>query len=131
MGVYSSRRPKRLAAASSARNPSGITSRPMPSPGITAILNDAVTTAILAILVVSGQGGAYVALLEHVVQRAFQSLEQQIHLYGIIFRAFGDNILGFAPALCYNAGEMDLLLERLKRTLDDVLEQRDVRAALS
>src|SRR5260221_5035258 len=99
MGVYSSRRPKRLAAASSARNPSGITSRPMRSPGITAILNDAVTTAILAILVVSGQGGAYVALLEHVVQRAFQSLEQQIHLTGVVAqgRSKPQNVVAEGP----------------------------------
>src|SRR5260221_658979 len=131
MGVYSSRRPKRLAAASSARNPSGITSRPMPSPGITAILNDAVTTAILAILVVSGQGGAYVALLEHVVQRAFQSLQQQIHLTGVVAqgRSKPQNVVAEGPE--NDAVEMDLLFERLKRTLDDVLEQRDVRAALS
>lgn len=50
---------------------------------------------------------------------------------GLIFRAFADNILGFAPALCYTAGDMDLLFERLQRTLDDVLEEKDVRAALS
>jgi adenosylmethionine-8-amino-7-oxononanoate aminotransferase len=50
---------------------------------------------------------------------------------GIIFRAFADNILGFAPALCYRSGDMDLLFERLQRTLDDVLDQADVRAAVS
>jgi adenosylmethionine-8-amino-7-oxononanoate aminotransferase len=49
---------------------------------------------------------------------------------GLIFRAFQDNILGFAPALCYSAAEFDLLQERLKKTLDSVLEQPDVRAAL-
>lgn len=48
----------------------------------------------------------------------------------LIFRAFGDNILGFAPALSYTADEFDLLFERLARTLDDVLAQSDVRAAL-
>jgi adenosylmethionine-8-amino-7-oxononanoate aminotransferase len=50
---------------------------------------------------------------------------------GLIFRAFTDNILGFAPALCYSSSEMDLLFERLQRTLDDVLEESDVRAALT
>jgi adenosylmethionine-8-amino-7-oxononanoate aminotransferase len=50
---------------------------------------------------------------------------------GIIFRAFTDNILGFAPALCYSPGEMDLLFERLERTLDVVLDQTDVRAAMT
>ncbi|WP_310633220.1 aspartate aminotransferase family protein [Paraburkholderia sp.] len=49
----------------------------------------------------------------------------------LVFRAFGDNILGFAPALCYGDAEFEQLFTRLKRTLDDVLEDRDVRAALS
>lgn len=50
---------------------------------------------------------------------------------GLIFRAFADNILGFAPALSYSSSEMDLLFERLQRTLDDVLGESDVRAALT
>jgi adenosylmethionine-8-amino-7-oxononanoate aminotransferase len=50
---------------------------------------------------------------------------------GIIFRAFQDNILGFAPALCYTSGEFDLLFERLERTLDDLLEDMDVRSAVA
>jgi adenosylmethionine-8-amino-7-oxononanoate aminotransferase len=49
---------------------------------------------------------------------------------GVLFRAFGDNILGFAPALCYTAGEFDLLFARLKRTLDEVLDEPDVRRAV-
>ncbi|WP_321943100.1 aspartate aminotransferase family protein [Paraburkholderia tropica] len=49
----------------------------------------------------------------------------------LVFRAFGDNILGFAPALCYGEAEFEQLFTRLKRTLDDVLEDREVRAALS
>ena len=49
----------------------------------------------------------------------------------LVFRAFGDNILGFAPALCYTAGEFELLFARLKTTLDEVLEQPDVRKALA
>lgn len=48
----------------------------------------------------------------------------------LIFRAFGDNILGFAPALSYTADEFDLMFERLRKTLDDVLAESDVRAAL-
>ncbi|RBP83452.1 aspartate aminotransferase family protein [Marinomonas rhizomae] len=46
--------------------------------------------------------------------------------HGLIFRAFADNILGFAPALCYTKEDFNLLFERLKRTLDDVLEQPEV-----
>ncbi|SPB17200.1 aminotransferase [Caballeronia novacaledonica] len=49
---------------------------------------------------------------------------------GLVFRAFGDNILGFAPALCYTEANFDLLFERLTKTLDDVLAQSDVRDAL-
>ena len=49
----------------------------------------------------------------------------------VIFRAFGDNILGFAPALCYTADEFALLFARLKTTLDEVLAQPDVRRAVS
>lgn len=49
----------------------------------------------------------------------------------LVFRAFGDNILGFAPALCYTEDEFDLLFERLSRTLDDVLAESEVRAALN
>lgn len=56
---------------------------------------------------------------------AAAAYEQQL-----IFRAFGDNILGFAPALCYTADEFELMFARLKTTLDLVLEQPDVRRAL-
>ncbi|SAK90323.1 aminotransferase [Caballeronia calidae] len=49
---------------------------------------------------------------------------------GLVFRAFGDNILGFAPALCYTEANFDMLFERLTQTLDDVLAENDVRAAL-
>ncbi|SAL46003.1 aminotransferase [Caballeronia sordidicola] len=48
----------------------------------------------------------------------------------LVFRAFGDGILGFAPALSYTADDFDLLFERLEQTLDAVLAQPDVRAAL-
>jgi 4-aminobutyrate---pyruvate transaminase len=50
---------------------------------------------------------------------------------GLVFRAFGDNILGFAPALCYTPAEFEQLFERLDRTLDAVLDQPDVRRALA
>ena len=48
----------------------------------------------------------------------------------LIFRAFGDNILGFAPALSYTESDFDLMFERLEKTLNDVLAQAEVRAAL-
>ena len=37
--------------------------------------------------------------------------------------AFGDSILGFAPALTYTESDFDQLFERLKKTLDDVLAE--------
>ena len=50
---------------------------------------------------------------------------------GIIFRTFADGIIGLAPALCCTASEMDMLLARLRQTLDDLLEDVDVRKAIT
>lgn len=50
---------------------------------------------------------------------------------GLIFRAFADGTIGLAPALTCTGEEMDLLLSRLRRTLDDVLADAEVRAALA
>ncbi|KND55486.1 Adenosylmethionine-8-amino-7-oxononanoate aminotransferase [Candidatus Paraburkholderia kirkii] len=49
---------------------------------------------------------------------------------GLVFRAFGDNILGFAPALCCTEANFDMMFERLAKPFDDVLAQGEVRAAL-
>ena len=49
---------------------------------------------------------------------------------GVIFRAFGDNIIGLAPALCASDGEMDEIFGRIRKTLDDLLEEADIRAVL-
>jgi len=49
---------------------------------------------------------------------------------GVVFRCFGDATLGFAPALTYTEADFDQLFARLTRTLDDVLAQPEVRAAL-
>jgi adenosylmethionine-8-amino-7-oxononanoate aminotransferase len=51
--------------------------------------------------------------------------------HGLVFRAFADGILGFAPALCYTPSEFEQLFERLRRTLDEVLDQPEVRRAVS
>jgi 4-aminobutyrate--pyruvate transaminase len=50
---------------------------------------------------------------------------------GLIFRSFGDHILGFAPALTYTSSEFEQMFSRLRKTLDAVLEAPDVRAALA
>lgn len=62
----------------------------------------------------------------HLADRIFDAAARN----KIIFRAFGDNILGFAPALCYTAAEVETMVERVRKTLDDVLESSDVRRAI-
>jgi 4-aminobutyrate--pyruvate transaminase len=49
---------------------------------------------------------------------------------GVVFRCFGDGILGFAPALSYTEADFEQLFVRLKKTLDEVLATPEVRAAL-
>ncbi|WP_349745085.1 aspartate aminotransferase family protein [Roseateles cavernae] len=49
---------------------------------------------------------------------------------GLVFRSFGDHILGFAPALCFSEDEFAIMAQRLKKTLDEILAAPDVRAAL-
>lgn len=39
---------------------------------------------------------------------------------GLVFRAFPDDILGFAPSLNYTRSDVDLLMERLRRAMDKV-----------
>jgi adenosylmethionine-8-amino-7-oxononanoate aminotransferase len=49
---------------------------------------------------------------------------------GLIIRAFADGVLAFAPPLCCTEAEIDLILERTEKTLDDVLDAPDIRSAL-
>lgn len=51
--------------------------------------------------------------------------------HGLVFRAFGDGILGFAPALCFTPAEFEQMFERLQQTLDSVLNQPEVRRAVA
>jgi adenosylmethionine-8-amino-7-oxononanoate aminotransferase len=80
--------------------------------------------------------GAIELVADKATKRAFDPalrLSDQIaeiaYRNGLVFRAFGDNILGFAPALCYTAREFDLLFERLARILDEVAQIPAVAAA--
>ncbi|WP_454280345.1 aminotransferase class III-fold pyridoxal phosphate-dependent enzyme [Sphingomonas sp. Marseille-Q8236] len=57
-------------------------------------------------------------------------LSQAAYRRNLIFRAFGDGTIGLAPALSCGADDMSILLDRLRATLDDVLDQREVRDAL-
>jgi adenosylmethionine-8-amino-7-oxononanoate aminotransferase len=63
--------------------------------------------------------------------RLSERIGQIAYANGIVFRAFNDNILGFAPALCYSEDEMNTLFVRLGRTLDMVLEELAARRAIA
>lgn len=60
--------------------------------------------------------------------RLSERITRTAYSNGLIFRAFGDNVLGFAPALCFGPREFELLFQRLERTLDQLLADPDVRA---
>ncbi|MBY5822829.1 aspartate aminotransferase family protein [Rhizobium leguminosarum] len=49
---------------------------------------------------------------------------------GLVIRAFGNGVLGYAPPLCCTETEMDAIVERTRITLDETLEDPDVRRAL-
>ncbi len=49
---------------------------------------------------------------------------------GLVVRAFPTGVLGYAPPLCCTDGDIDAILERTKLTLDQTLEDPDVRAAM-
>ncbi|KFC70553.1 Adenosylmethionine-8-amino-7-oxononanoate aminotransferase [Bosea sp. LC85] len=49
---------------------------------------------------------------------------------GVIFRAFADDIIGLAPPLCCSETEIDLIVSRLRQTLDDMLALPEVKAEL-
>ncbi|CDO34518.1 aspartate aminotransferase family protein [Novosphingobium sp. KN65.2] len=49
---------------------------------------------------------------------------------GVIVRCFANAVIGFAPALCCSESEMDLIFQRVERSLDQLLEMPDVRQAL-
>ena len=61
-------------------------------------------------------------LSERLFARAYEN--------GVIFRAFSDGVIGLAPALCCSAGEMQEIFARITKTLDDLLEEPDIRQAM-
>lgn len=63
--------------------------------------------------------------------RLNERLSQIAWKNGIVFRAFGDNILGFAPALSFSEQEFDILFERLRLSLDELLGQSEVSRAVA
>ena len=49
---------------------------------------------------------------------------------GVIVRCFAQGVIGFAPALCCTEAEMDEIVARVEKSLDQLLELPDIRAAL-
>lgn len=50
---------------------------------------------------------------------------------GLVIRAFGNGVLGYAPPLCCTESEIDAIIERTRMTLDQTLEDADVRAVMA
>jgi adenosylmethionine-8-amino-7-oxononanoate aminotransferase len=82
--------------------------------------------------------GALELVADKATKRAFdpalrlpERLFQQAYDNGVIFRTFGDGVIGLAPALCCSDAEMDMIFDRIAKTLDDLLEQADIRAAVA
>ncbi|SCX32950.1 aspartate aminotransferase family protein [Agrobacterium rosae] len=50
---------------------------------------------------------------------------------GLVIRAFGNGVLGYAPPLCCTESEIDAIIERTRMTLDQTLEDPDVRSVMA
>ncbi|MGO4641960.1 aspartate aminotransferase family protein [Mesorhizobium sp. 2RAF45] len=50
---------------------------------------------------------------------------------GLIIRAFANGVLGYAPPLCCTDADIDAVIERTRRTLDQTLADPDVRQAVA
>ncbi|MBE9398067.1 aminotransferase class III-fold pyridoxal phosphate-dependent enzyme [Pontibacterium sp. N1Y112] len=46
---------------------------------------------------------------------------------GLIFRAFADDVIGFAPPLCCTVSDIDILIARFEKTLNNVLNIEEIR----
>lgn len=49
---------------------------------------------------------------------------------GLVIRAFANGVLGYAPPLCCTDDEIDAIIERTEKTLNQTLEDPDVRKAV-
>ncbi len=49
---------------------------------------------------------------------------------GLVIRAFANGVLGYAPPLCCTDEDIDAIIERTRKTLDQTLADEDVRAAM-
>jgi adenosylmethionine-8-amino-7-oxononanoate aminotransferase len=60
---------------------------------------------------------------DHLARRAYDN--------GLIFRAFADGVAGFAPPLVCTREEVDLILSRFRKSLDDTLNIKEIRDAVA
>ncbi|TCN29337.1 hypothetical protein EV184_1101, partial [Sinorhizobium americanum] len=49
---------------------------------------------------------------------------------GLIIRAFANGVLGYAPPLCCTDADIDAIVARTRKVLDETLADQDVRAAV-
>ncbi|GLU29738.1 MULTISPECIES: aspartate aminotransferase family protein [Brucella/Ochrobactrum group] len=49
---------------------------------------------------------------------------------GLVIRAFANGVLGYAPPLCCTDEDIDAIIERTRKTLDQTLADEDVRIAM-
>jgi len=49
---------------------------------------------------------------------------------GLVIRAFANGVLGYAPPLCCTDEDIDAIIDRTRKTLDQTLADEDVRAAM-
>jgi adenosylmethionine-8-amino-7-oxononanoate aminotransferase len=50
---------------------------------------------------------------------------------GLIIRAFANGVLGYAPPLCCTEDDIDAIIERTRRTLDQTLQDPEIRSAMA
>ena len=50
---------------------------------------------------------------------------------GLVIRAFPQGVLGYAPPLCCTDAEIDAIVDRTRKTLDQTLSDPDVRTAMA
>jgi putrescine---pyruvate transaminase len=50
---------------------------------------------------------------------------------GLVIRAFGSGVLGYAPPLCCTEADIDHILTATRRVLDQTLDDPDVRLAMA
>lgn len=49
---------------------------------------------------------------------------------GLVIRSFAQGVFGYAPPLCCTAGEIDAIVERTRKVLDQTLDDPEIRAVL-